>query len=141
MSATGRFPPDRFWGLLIRQGSRDVVESGRCGRTVLRYNAVMLWNVIDKRTRPYRWREVNAIVEAVEHDNSCAEADQAPESDPLVDYKALEAVSVQEAVAWANGQRCPVTLYLYDLGRGFANEEHFNEVGNRFPEDSEEVDR
>jgi hypothetical protein len=41
----------------------------------------MLWNIIDKRTRPYRWREVNAIVEAVEHDNSCADADQAPESD------------------------------------------------------------
>jgi hypothetical protein len=126
-----------------KRNGRNGQESGRCGRTVLRYNAAMLWNVIDKRTRPYRWREVNAIVEAVEHDNSCADADQAPESDPLltVDYKALEAVSVQEAVAWANGQRCPVTLYLYDLDRGFANEEHFNEVGNRFPKDSEEVDR
>ncbi|WP_066724161.1 hypothetical protein [Sphingomonas pituitosa] len=94
----------------------------------------MLWNVIDKRTRPYRWREVNAIVEAVEHDNSCPDADQAPESDPLlvVDYDALEAVSVQEAIAWANGQRCPVTLYLYDLGRGFASEQHFDEMGIRF---------
>ena len=56
----------------------------------------MLWNVIDRRTRPYRWREVDAIVEAVEHDNSCPEADQAPESNPslVVDYDALEAVSV-----------------------------------------------
>ncbi len=95
----------------------------------------MLWNVIDKRTRPYRWREVNAIVEAVEHDNSCHDADQAPESDPslVVDYDALEAVSVQEAIAWANAQRCPVTLYLYDLGGGFTSDEHFNEMGKRFP--------
>ncbi len=97
----------------------------------------MLWNVIDKRARPYRWREVNAIVEAVEHDNSCADADQAPASDPAitVDYDALEAVSVQEAIAWANAQPCPVTLYLYDLGGGFADDEHFNEMGKRFPEE------
>lgn len=95
----------------------------------------MLWNVIDKRTRPYRWREVNAVVEAVEHDNSCADADQAPESDPsiVVDYDALEAVSVQEAVAWATEQRSPVTLYLYDLGGGFASGEHFNAMDSRFP--------
>ena len=101
----------------------------------------MLWNIIDKRTHPYRWREVNAIVEAVEHDNSCADADQAPQSDPLltVDYDALEAVSVREAVAWANGQRCPVTLYLYDLGSGFAESEHFDDVGNRFPADGDQT--
>ena len=75
----------------------------------------MIWNIIDRREHPYRWREVNAIVEAVEHDNSCVDADQAPESDPsvTVDYDALEAVSVQEAVVWASQQRCAVTLYLY----------------------------
>jgi len=97
----------------------------------------MIWNIIDRRERPYRWREVNAIVEAVEHDNSCADADLAPESDPLltVDYASLEAVSVQEAVAWAANQKCPVTLYLYDTGRGFSNDEHFNNVSNRFPEE------
>lgn len=101
----------------------------------------MLWNIIDKRTRPYRWSQVNAIVEAVEHDNSCADADQAPESDPslTVDYDALEAVSVQEAVAWANEQRCPVTLYLYDIDGGFADEQHFNAVGNRFSDTDEQT--
>ena len=94
----------------------------------------MLWNVIDKRTRPYRWREVNAIVEATEHDNSCTDADQAPESDPkvTVDYEALEAVSVSEAVNWAESQPCPVTLYLYDIGAGFEDEEHFTNVEVRF---------
>ena len=94
----------------------------------------MLWNIIDKRTRPYRWCEVNAIVEATEHDNSCRDADQAPESDAAltVDYEALEAVSVSEAVKWAESQLCPVKLYLYDAGSGFADEEHFTNVEVRF---------
>jgi hypothetical protein len=94
----------------------------------------MIWNIIDRRDRPYRWREVNAIVEAVEHDNSCKDADQAPESDVMlvVDYDALEAVSVREAIDWANQQPCPVTLYLYDTGRGFADEEHFHACKIRF---------
>jgi len=99
----------------------------------------MIWNIVDRRERPYRWRTVNAIVEAVEADNSCADTDQAPSSDPLlvVDYDALEAVSVNEAVAWAMGQRCPVTLYLYDEGGGFTGDEHFNAAGNRFDEDDD----
>ena len=102
----------------------------------------MLWNIIDNRTRPYRWREVNAIVEAVEHDNSCTDADQAPESDPrlTVDYDALEAVSVHEAVVWAIEQPCPVTLYIYDLGGGFVGDEHFNKMENRFPEEGDSAE-
>ena len=84
----------------------------------------MLWNIVDHRTRRYRWKSVNAIVEAIEHDNSCADADQAPSSDPsaYVIYDALEAVSVNEAVRWAMEQPCPVTLYLYDEGQGFTDE-------------------
>lgn len=101
------------------------------------YATPMIWNIIDRRERPYRWREVNAIVEAVEHDNSCQDADQAPTSDPavVVDYDALEAVSIREAIAWANQQPCPVTLYLYDTDQGFETEEHFRAVGNRFGAD------
>ncbi len=103
------------------------------GRIPNHWLPVMLWNVIDKRTRPYRWREVNAIIEATEHDNSCADADHAQESDPqvTVDYEALEAVSVSEAIKWAESQPCPVTLYLYDLGAGFGDEEHFTSVEAR----------
>ena len=55
-----------------------------------------------------------------------------------VDYASLEAVSVQEAVAWANSQQCPVTLYLYDLGGGFSDSEHFDTVADRFPEEGGE---
>lgn len=99
----------------------------------------MLWNIIDNRKRRYRWREVNAIVEAIEHDNSCKDADQASESDPAitVDYAALEAVSVSEAVKWAESQPCPVTLYLYDLGSGFVDEEHFSKLDVRFDSENE----
>lgn len=53
-------------------------------RVAERSKSAMLWNIIDKRARPYRWREVNAIVEAVEYNNSCADADQAPQSDSSV---------------------------------------------------------
>ena len=70
-----------------------------------------------------------------------ADADQAPESDPLVsvDYDALEAVSVNEAIRWAMEQPCPVTLYLYDEGGGFSDdEEHFHNVAVRFEADEDD---
>lgn len=94
----------------------------------------MIWNIIDRRSRPYRWKFVDAIIEAVEHDNSCQDADQAAEADPLlvIDYDQQDCVSVSEAVAWANEQRCPVTLYLYDEGDGTTAEVHLSAVGNRF---------
>jgi len=44
-------------------------------------------------------------------------------------------VSVREAIVWANEQNCPVTLYLYDLGRGFADKEHFSAQGVRFADE------
>ena len=93
----------------------------------------MIWNVIDRRTRPYRWKRVNAIIEAVEHDNSVADADQASESSSLdvIDYDQREGVTVREAIDWANNQRCPITLYLYDDGAGTVSEGHFNKVANR----------
>jgi hypothetical protein len=94
----------------------------------------MIWNIIDRQRRPYRWKLVNAIIEGVEHDNSCADADQAPEAPPMeaIDYDKREGVSVADAVAWANAQRCRVTQYLYDDGKGTRNEVHFNAGENRF---------
>lgn len=94
----------------------------------------MISNIIDRRSRPHRWKRVNAIVEAVEHDNSCADADQAPEADPqvVVDYDAVEGVSIEQAIAWACRQPCHVTLYLYDDGGGTILEGHFRASENRF---------
>jgi hypothetical protein len=91
----------------------------------------MIWNIIDRRKRPYRWAQVNAIIEAVEHDNSCVDADQAPEAAPdkVIDYDQLEGISVEQAVTWANQQDAAVTLYLYDVGTGTTGSGHFLSVG------------
>jgi hypothetical protein len=92
----------------------------------------MIWNIIDRRSRPYRWKRVNVIIEAVEHDNSCVDADQADEASPLqvIDYDHRDDVALHEAVSWANQQRCPVTLYIYDFDDATA-EAHFAACENR----------
>jgi len=94
----------------------------------------MIWNIIDRRDRPYRWKTVNTVIEAVEHDNSVIDADQAPEADIhlVVDYAQRETVSVLEAIAWASEQKCAVTLYLYDEGAGIEREAHFKAQAVRF---------
>jgi hypothetical protein len=79
----------------------------------------MIWNVIDHRKRPYRWKAITAIIEPVSHDNSCADSDQADEKDEgaiLYDHRAE--ISLADAVVWAQSQPFAVTLYLYDLGEG-----------------------
>ena len=93
----------------------------------------MIWNVIDRRTRPYRWRRVNVIIEAVEHDNSCDDADQADEALPLqvIDYDHRDGVSLHDAIIWAGQQRCPVTLYIYDFDDA-TNATHFAASESRF---------
>lgn len=50
----------------------------------------------------------------------------------VIDYDQREGVSLNEAVNWANQQRCPVTLYLYDDGKGTTAEYHYNAVEDRF---------
>lgn len=82
----------------------------------------MIWNVIDKRARPYRWAKINAIIEATWHDNTALDADVAPLAlaEDEVTYDQREGISLHEAIRWANAQRCPVTLYLYDEGAGTA---------------------
>jgi hypothetical protein len=78
----------------------------------------MIFNIRDHRKRPHRWREVNAIIEATSHDNSCEDSDQQPPSVDDLTYEQLENVSLQEAIAWADAQPSAVTLYLYDKGSG-----------------------
>ena len=80
----------------------------------------MIWNIIDSRERPYRWAHINAIIEATEHDNSVADTDIAPAGrfEDEVIYEQRECISLHDAINWANNQSCPVTLYLYDLGKG-----------------------
>jgi len=80
----------------------------------------MLCNIIDNRKRPYRWRKVNAVIEATAHDNDVPDADSVQESADDVVYEQREAISLEAAVAWAVDQAGPVTLFLYDEGDGIA---------------------
>jgi hypothetical protein len=80
----------------------------------------MIYNIIDKRERKYRWKRVNAIMEATWHDNTCKDTDIAEpvSADIEITYEQREGISLAEAIVWANAERCPVTLYLYDEGKG-----------------------
>jgi hypothetical protein len=80
----------------------------------------MIWNIIDKRERRYRWKRINAIIEPTWHDNSCHDSDQAEEDLDAGVYEQREGISLAEAVEWANAKPYPVTLFLYDEGRGTA---------------------
>ncbi|HZE54490.1 MAG TPA: hypothetical protein VE111_14670 [Bradyrhizobium sp.] len=79
----------------------------------------MIYNIIDRRTRQHRWRQITAIVEPTYHDNTVDDADQADNAGPDAPvHEQRPAISVTDAVAWATGIPCAVTLYFYDLGAG-----------------------
>jgi hypothetical protein len=79
----------------------------------------MICNIIDRRRRRHRWKQITAIIEPTYHDNSVDDSDQAevPDSD-FVDYDERAAISVGDAIAWALSLPFAATLYLYDLGDG-----------------------
>lgn len=78
----------------------------------------MLWNIIDRREHPFRWKRVNAIIEATSNDNDVNDSDEAPMHDDDVVYAQRVYITVAEAVEWAMSQEQPVTLFLYDAGKG-----------------------
>ena len=79
----------------------------------------MLWNIIDRRERPYRWKRVNAVIEATSNGNSVKDSDPVAVHDDDVVHDQRANVTVVEAVEWAMTQEQPVTLFLYDTGKGF----------------------
>ncbi len=79
----------------------------------------MIWNIIDGRKRRYRWKEVNAVIEAIENDQSVDDTDTFDEENELAPiYLERKDVSLNEAVQWAEAQPGKVTLYIYDKGDG-----------------------
>jgi hypothetical protein len=78
----------------------------------------MIWNIVDRRERCYRWKRVNAIIEPTSHDNCCQDSDQAEEDPDAAVYEQREGISLTKAVAWADAKPYRVTLYLYDEGCG-----------------------
>lgn len=83
----------------------------------------MLFNVVDHRTKKFRWAEITAIVEPTIHDETCVESDVVPaglREYTGVGYAEKPKCSFQEAVKWAEEFDFPVTLYVYDLGDGIS---------------------
>jgi hypothetical protein len=78
----------------------------------------MIWNIIDRRERPFRWKAVNAVVESADRENHRADADQAPSDGPDLGFDSRKNISVADAVAWASAMNYGVILYLYDVTTG-----------------------
>jgi hypothetical protein len=78
----------------------------------------MIFNIVDRRKHPYRWRAVTAIVEPTHHDNTVDGADQVCNDPEAIIYDLRAEISVADAISWAQTLPYAATLYLYDLGRG-----------------------
>jgi hypothetical protein len=82
----------------------------------------MITNILDRRTHSHLWRSIDAVAEATWHDNTRPDAGGHDNADPkasqaLGDTFAVRcAISLAEAVVWAQGFPDEVTLYLYDVG-------------------------
>jgi len=79
----------------------------------------MIFNIVDRRKRQFRWKKITAIVEPTYHDNAVQDSDQAELPEPgFTVYDERAAISLVDAVAWATALPFAVALYLYDLGHG-----------------------
>ena len=75
----------------------------------------MIANIMDLRERPYRWKNIIAVVESTAKDNVCADTDTVDGTLGVqIDYAEKEEVSIREAIQWAEKFDGLVTLYLYD---------------------------
>lgn len=74
----------------------------------------MICNIIDRRTKPYRWRKVNAVAEATSNDNGVPDSDQMNNQTNDLVYDELLGCTLSDAIVWGQRFECAVTLYLYD---------------------------
>jgi hypothetical protein len=80
----------------ISANKRTLRISGWGGGLSWWYNLGMIWNVVDRRKRPFRWAKINAIIEATWHDNTVADSDTARPTSmhTEVTYDAQEGISL-----------------------------------------------
>ena len=74
----------------------------------------MILNVIDRRTRPYRWHRVRANVEPTWHDNACRDTDRADPTPGEWEFDKRRDLSLADAIGWAHSLPYTVTVLLYD---------------------------
>ena len=85
----------------------------------------MIVNVLDLRERPYRWKNICAVVQSATKDNVAEDADQVKEGLGIeIDYAERMGISLRDAFLWAEGLGGMVTLYLYDVEPETAADEH-----------------
>ena len=76
----------------------------------------MIVNLVDLRSRPYRWKSVLAVCEAAVQDNEAEDSDLIkPSFGAEIDCTEREGISVREAVLWAEQLGGLETLHFYDL--------------------------
>jgi hypothetical protein len=83
----------------------------------------MLHNIIDRRKRPYRWREIDVIAEATWHDNAIPGSDYAERNDSEPSLATQKSISLADAVIWASRFPVPMTLYIYDAGSSVVSDD------------------
>lgn len=84
----------------------------------------MIVNVLDLRERPYRWKNICAVVQSASKDNVAEDADQVRDDLGVeIDYAERVGISLRDAVQWAEGLGGMVTLYLYDVDAETAPDE------------------
>lgn len=74
----------------------------------------MIANIVDKRRRRHRWKNVHVILEAIWQDNSVADSDQAEPTEPVVDYIEFDDMPLAEAISLAHAEQGIVTMFIYD---------------------------
>jgi hypothetical protein len=79
----------------------------------------MICNILDHRKKPFFWKRINAIIEPTWHDNS-HDGDRTEATEGESEYDEKANISLEEALAWGNEFKYPVTLFLYDEGDGIA---------------------
>lgn len=82
-------------------------------------------NIVDHRKKPYRFKKINAVIEATWHDNKVKDSDfiVKNEDDEGPTYEESEHTTLADAVLWAQSFTAPVTLYIYDEDGGVYLEE------------------
>ena len=75
-------------------------------------------NVIDLREKPYRWKNVVAVVESAAKNNVAIDSDAVENTAGVeIDYAERGDLNVRDAILWAESLQGKVTLYIYDQDR------------------------
>jgi hypothetical protein len=78
----------------------------------------MILNIIDRRKKPYKWKEITAIFEPTCHDNSVKDSDFDTQRYEGIGYHEIANCSLSNAMHFASQAMAGLTVYLYDLGEG-----------------------